>query len=491
MGSAQRSVLCPGTLKAFGRKYSVRGLTRYRMSEESGTAPTADRPFHVMTKPNGPSCNLECEYCFYLEKEQLYPERADFAMSEATLESFVRQYIEAQPGPAVTFAWQGGEPTLLGVDFFRKAVQFQEKHAPDGMRIQNTIQTNGTLLDEEWCEFLAANDFLVGISVDGPRRLHDRFRRTRGDTATFDDVMRGLSLLQDYGVEHNALCVVNAVNSRHPREVYEFFKRQGEKWIQFIPLVESIDTTGSDTASDGTNDGGAGAKDAELETTEVEECHEIPKWVRDRGGDVRDRDDEYATVVAAARNGPVSERSVDPVAYGEFVCTIFDEWVRNDLGDVSVRLFDQCLEQLLNGTASLCVFSETCGSQVAIEHNGDVYACDHFVDPGFERGNIHETHLAALVDDPEQQQFGEYKRDGLPERCRTCDVQEFCRGGCPKNWLLETPAGRPGLNYLCPGYRRFFTYIQPYLDVVEQTLGENYPLPVAMERIRILDDSGS
>jgi len=449
------------------------------MSRDQSSVPTAESPFHVMTKPNGPACDLECEYCFYLDTAELYPERSDFAMSDETLETFVRQYIEAQPGPVITFAWQGGEPTLPGLDFYRKVVSYQEKHAPDDVEVRNTLQTNGTLLDDEWCRFLAEHDFLVGISVDGPRDLHDRFRRTRSDGPTFDQVANGLSRLEDHGVEHNALCVVNAVNSRHPLEVYEFFKERGVEWIQFIPLVEPL--RADDTGADGEHRHG---RDEDRDEATV---HQMPEWVRERGGDAARRDEDYAAVAEAAREAPVTARSVDPVVYGEFMCAIFDEWIRNDVGKISVRLFDQCLETVLRGESSLCVFQEECGSQLAVEHNGDVYACDHFVDPGFERGNVHDTHLADLVDAPEQRQFGEYKRDGLPPRCRDCDVREFCHGGCPKNWHLTTPDDAPGLNYLCAGYRRFFTYVQPYLDLVERTIDDGLPLPFVADAVTALD----
>jgi uncharacterized protein len=450
------------------------------MVTDGPASETAEEPFHVMTKPNGPACNLGCEYCFYLEKAELYPERSNFGMSDETLETYVRQYIEAQPGPVVTFAWQGGEPTLLGVEFFEKAIQYQERYAPPNVQIQNCLQTNGTLLDEEWGRFLAEEDFLVGISIDGPRELHDTFRSTRTDGATFHRVMEGLSVLQEYDVEHNALCVLNTVNSQHPIEVYEFFKRQGLEWIQFIPLVEPIDgegTAGCATDSPTGEDDRDGA-----------DGRTVPKWVRDRGGDVRDRDTDYDAVVEAARGAPVSQRSVDPVAFGEFMTTIFEQWIRNDVGDVSVRLFDQALEVALHGSPSLCVLDETCGSQVAIEHNGDVYACDHYVDPGFHRGNVHETHLASLVESDEQQAFGEYKREGLPERCRECDVRAYCNGGCPKNWHLETPDGDPGLNYLCAGYRRFFTHVQPYLDLVERVAAEGLALQYVSEAVETIDE---
>lgn len=439
------------------------------MNGGSGTSETTlDRPFHVMTKPTGAACNLECEYCYYLEKSELYPEASDTRMSAETLETYVEQYIEAQPGPEVTFAWQGGEPTLLGLDFFREVVRLQEAHAPPDKRIVNTIQTNGTRLNDEWCRFFAEHDFLVGISVDGPPDLHDEYRRSRADGPTFEQVADGLSLLQDHGVEYNVLCVVNDRNSRHPERVYDFFKEQGVRWLQFIPLVEPVDgEAGADATDRDAVDGDEeGAPSAGVQAAGVP-MNDVPE---------RDRD-----VLRAARAAPVTDRSVDPIQYGEFMCTIFDEWVRNDVGDVSVRLFDQCLEVAFEGHASLCLFRETCGDQVAMEHNGDVYACDHYVEPGFELGNLHETHLAELVDSEAQRQFGEFKREGLPARCRKCAVREFCHGGCPKNRIIETPAGELGLNYLCAGYRRVFSHVQPHLEIFKRVAERGHPLSAAMD----------
>ena len=441
-----------------------------------------DVPFHVMTMPTGPACNLECEYCYYLEKSELYPERGDFRMSEDTLEEFVKQYIEAQPGSQVTFAWQGGEPTLRGIDFYRKAVRLQQEYAPADTRIVNTIQTNGTRLNEEWCQFLAENDFLVGISIDGPRELHNRYRKTRSDGPTFDEVMNGLSLLQNHDVEYNVLCVLNSYNSQYPLRVYEFFKDQGVEWMQFIPLVEFPDdaetvTTDPDSSTP--------------ETDPDESDHSAYPWVQAWADLPEENDDGYQEVLDAAREAPTTARSVDPAAYSTFMRTIFDEWVRNDLGNVSVRLFDQCLGMALSGKASLCLYMETCGDQVAMEHNGDVYACDHFVDPGFKRGNIHQTHLTEMLDSEDQREFGEYKREGLPTRCRECSVQEFCHGGCPKNRHLQTPAGDLGLNYLCAGYRSFFSYVQPYLEIVERTIQENKPLPFVMDHVATRDEHAS
>ena len=429
-----------------------------------------------MAKPIGPSCNLECTYCYYLDTAHLYPEQSDFRMTDDTLETYIKQYIEANPGPDVPFAWQGGEPTLLGVEFFHKVLEYQDAHAPAGTRIHNSIQTNGTRLDDEWGRFLAENNFLVGISIDGPRELHNTFRHTRSGAGTFDAVMDGLATLQAHDVEHNVLCVLNAINSHHPLEVYHFFNNQGLEWMQFIPLVEPLETSEPNTDERAT----PGSDDPPT--------YPIPPWVTERDGDVERVDPTYHETLRRARTCPVTDRSVDPEVYGEFMCTILDEWVRNDIGEVSVRLFDQCLEQLLTGQPSLCVFAETCGRALAIEHNGDVFSCDHYVEPAFHRGTIHDAHLATLVDTPEQRHFGEAKRETLPDRCRTCDVRDICNGGCPKHRLASTPSGEAGLNYLCAGYRRVFTYAQPYLGVIEETLADGLGLAYAADAVETLDE---
>lgn len=330
----------------------------------------------------------------------------------------------------------------------------------------------------------------MGISCDGPRELHDRYRRTRGGGPTFDDVMAGLERLRRHGVEYNVLCVLNRYNSRYPLRVYDFFVEQGVEWLQFVPLVELApkdDCTGA----------GAGADEDPPASPDVETPREpsvdgpADDWARDRGRPAAEADDHYATVLETARAAPVTERSVDPRAYGEFMAAVFDEWVRNDVGDVSVRLFDQCLQVALRGKATLCTFLETCGDQVAMEHNGDVYACDHFVEPAYRRGNVHETHLADLLADEDQRRFGEYKREGLPDRCRTCSVREFCNGGCPKDRHIAAPDGDLGLNYLCAGYRTFFTHVRPYLELFERTAAEGKPLPFVMDEIATLDDRGT
>ncbi|MCA1596927.1 MAG: anaerobic sulfatase maturase, partial [Chloroflexi bacterium] len=356
-----------------------------------GPQPDASRPprsFHVMTKPIGPICNLDCEYCFYLEKEKLYPAATGFRMTDELLQSYIRQYIDAQQVPEVNFAWQGGEPTLMGLDFFRRVVELQRQHCPPGKTISNALQTNGTLLDGEWCGFLAENGFLVGLSVDGPREIHDRYRVDKGGKPTFDRVIRGMDLLKKHGVEFNTLTVVSRANMRRPLDVYRFLKSQGSSYIQFIPLVER---TGLRHALAGP----------------------------------ADREDENASPT-------VTPWSVEPLAYGQFLCEVFDEWVRHDVGRVYVQLFDVQLGIWLGMPSALCVFAETCGRALAMEHNGDLYSCDHYVYPEHCLGNITEQPMARLTDSPQQRRFGEDKADTLPRYCRNCEVRFACNGECPK-----------------------------------------------------------
>jgi uncharacterized protein len=354
---------------------------------------------HVMTKPIGPICNLDCQYCYYLEKEGLYPHGEEFGMSDAVLALYIRQYMAANPGPEYQFAWQGGEPTLLGVDFFRRAVALQRQLAPAGATCHNALQTNGVLLDDEWCSFLKQEGFLVGLSLDGPADLHDTYRVDKGGRPTHERVMSALTLLQRHGVEYNVLCVVNRLNAERPLDTYRFFKSCGIRWIQFIPLVEPT------------------------------------------GG------------------GAVTDRTVRGEQYGRFLTAIFDEWVRHDVGQVFVQTFEESLSVWAGYGASLCVFRETCGRALALEHNGDLYACDHFVDPAHHLGNINEVPLVELADSPEQVKFGLHKRDSLPKYCRECDVRFMCNGGCPKDRFIRTPDGEEGLHYLCSGYRQFFRHI--------------------------------
>jgi uncharacterized protein len=403
--------------------------------------------FHVMAKPIGPICNLDCKYCFYLEKENLYPKTANWAMQDDVLESYIRQYIQAQNVPIVTFAWQGGEPTLLGVDYFRKVVDLQRQYG-NGKRIGNAFQTNGVLLDDPWCEFLAENKFLVGVSIDGPPELHDKYRVDKGGQPTFDRVMRGLGYLKKHAVEFNTLTVVQRHNSRYPLELYRFLKEVGSGVMQFIPIVERA-------AQSPTADG---------------------LVLIGPGSD------------ATAR---VSAWSVEPVQYGKFLTGIFDEWVRQDVGRYYVQLFDVALEMWLGMEASLCVFRETCGAAMAIEHNGDLYSCDHFVYPGNRLGNIMESPLEVLVNSPQQRKFGQDKLEALPRYCRECDVRFACNGECPKHRFIRTPEGEEGLNYLCAGYKNFFHHIDPYMTFMAEEFRRGRPPSNVMDWVRERDAGAS
>jgi len=391
----------------------------------------AHSPFHIMTKPIGPICNLDCKYCFYLEKEKLYPGTKTWAMPDEVLEQYVQQYIAAQPGDEIHFAWQGGEPTLLGLDFFRRVVDLQQRHA-GAKTIANALQTNGVLIDDAWGEFLAEHCFLVGVSIDGPRDLHDCYRVDKGQAQTFDRVMRGIAKLKQHNVDFNTLTVVHRRNSQHPVEVYRFLKEIGSGFIQFIPIVERRAKSGS---SDGL------------------------VLIKPSFGDAAE----------------VTEWSVEPKAYGTFLSRIFDEWVKKDVGRVFVQLFDVALESWMGMDASLCVFKKTCGSALAMEHTGDLYSCDHFVYPENKLGNIMETALENLVDSPQQKAFGQAKSESLPRMCRTCEVRFACNGECPKHRFLTTPDGEPGLNYLCAGYKHFFKHIDPYMQFMAGELRAQRP----------------
>ncbi|MGD1085951.1 MAG: anaerobic sulfatase maturase [Verrucomicrobiota bacterium] len=413
----------------------------------SGTKQSgAGRGFHALTKPVGPICNLECRYCFYLEKEKLYPEERQWRMSDAVLEAYIRQYIEGQPGPEIYFAWQGGEPTLLGVEFFQRAVQLQRKHAGDKI-ISNALQTNGTLLDDAWCGFLAEEKFLVGLSIDGPREAHDRYRVDKGGKPTFDAVMRGLGLLKKHGVEFNTLTVVHRANAGRPVEVYRFLKEIGSGFLQFIPLVERAAAGRSETPG--------------LEFAEPPEPGQT-------GGPA----------------APVTEESVEAEQYGEFLCAIFDEWVRRDVGRVFVQLFDVALGNWMGLGSSLCVFAEKCGAALALEHNGDLYSCDHYVYPKYRLGNILNQELGAMAGSAAQRKFGDAKFDSLPGYCRKCEVRFACNGECPKHRFMRTPDGEEGLNYLCPAYKRFFHHADPAMRTMAQLLMSNRAASDIMEMPR-------
>lgn len=387
-----------------------------------GTVPTRAKrmPFHVMTKPIGPICNLDCSYCFYLEKEKLFPKGEKFRMSDEVLETYIRQYLASQDGPEVSFAWQGGEPTLMGVDYFRKVVQLQRQYA-GGRVVHNALQTNGTLLDNEWGQFLSREGFLVGVSIDGPRELHDKYRVDKGGKPTFDKVMRGIETLKRHRVEFNTLTVVNNANVQHPLEVYRFLKEIGSGFIQFIPLVERLS-------------GAEGLAEPESASAQV------------------------------------SPWSVPSAAYGDFLVQIFEDWVRRDVGRVFVQTFDVALGNWSGMGGGLCVFSENCGRAVALEHNGDVYSCDHYVYPQYRLGNLLNQSLGEMIESPGQKKFGTDKSSTLPKYCRECSVRFACHGECPKHRFLKTPDGEPGLNYLCASYKRFFTHVDPYMRVMTNLL---------------------
>jgi uncharacterized protein len=405
----------------------------------------AARPFHVLTKPIGPICNLDCKYCFYLEKESLYPDERKWRMSDDVLDRYIHQYIHDQPTSEIHFAWQGGEPTLLGVGFFRKVVELQRKHA-GGKSIDNALQTNGTLLDDEWCEFLAAEKFLIGLSIDGPRELHDRYRVDKRQKPTFDAVMRGLGLLKKHGVDFNTLTVVNAENSRHPRMVYDFLKSIGSTFMQFIPLVERKATLQLSIGG--------------LEFAEPPSPDQ-----------------------SAPESSPVTEWSVESVQYGKFLCSIFDRWVRTDVGTIFVQLFDVALGNWMGMGSGLCVFAEKCGAALAIEHNGDLYSCDHYVYPKYRLGNIMNQSLGEMVGSPKQIKFGNDKSDSLPQYCRQCDVRFACNGECPKHRFIKTPDGESGLNYLCAAYKQFFHHINPYMRAMAALLENGHAPARIMEMV--------
>lgn len=378
-----------------------------------GAAPAA---FHIMLKPRGAICNLDCTYCYFLSKEHLYP-GSEFRMPPALLETYTRQYIEAQRVPEVTFAWQGGEPTLMGLDYFRLAVSYQQKYCKPGMRIQNALQTNGTLLDDEWCAFFHEHDFLIGLSMDGPPHLHDKYRVDKGGAPTHAKVLRAARLLQAHKVEYNILTTVHAGNARHPLAVYRYLRDEvGAHFMQFIPIVE------------------------------------------------RDNDTGYQ------EGEGVTARSVTSRQYGEFLITVFEEWVRHDIGRVFVQIFDVALAAWSGQRPGLCIFEETCGSALAMEHNGDLFSCDHYVEPGYYLGNLADIPLIDMVGSARQNQFGQDKRDTLPQYCLDCEVRFVCNGGCPKNRFIPTPDGEPGLNYLCAGYRAFFNHVRQPMEMMSHLL---------------------
>ena len=388
------------------------------MNARQGENSRSPLAFNVMVKPRGAVCNLDCQYCYYLRKEQLYPD-GDFRMDDDVLEAFTRQYIRAQQVPEVTFAWQGGEPLLAGLEFFERALQFQQKYSRPGMIIKNAVQTNGVLLDDEWCRFFKRYDFLVGISIDGPHEMHDAYRVDKGGQPTLDRVMAGVEFLNKHSVDFNTLTCVHTANVDYPLEVYRFLRGKVEAhFMQFIPIVLRDNETGF-------QEGNA-----------------------------------------------LTPHSVTGKQYGSFLKTIFDEWVRRDVGTVFVQIFDVALAAWAGESPGLCIFDETCGTAMVLEHNGDLYSCDHFVEPRYYLGNISSRDLTELVTSEQQVRFSHAKRDSLPGYCRECSVKFICNGGCPKNRILSTPDGEPGLNYLCEGYRDLFAHIGPTMQYMAEELRE-------------------
>ena len=387
------------------------------------------KPLYVMLKPAGAHCNLACKYCYYLEKNKLYPTAQRHLMSDEMLEQFTREYIEAQTMSQVLFTWHGGEPLLRSIDFYRKALSLQQKYA-GGRRIDNVIQTNGTLLTDEWCEFFAQNHWLVGISIDGPQPYHDHYRLTAAGKPSWQKVMQGIKLLKKHGVEWNAMAVVNAYNVNHPLEFYRFFKENGCQFLQFTPIVERL---------------------------------------------TRHEDGRTLASLADKNEIPLSEASVTSEQWGYFLCAIFDEWVRKDVGKIFVEIFDCTLANWMGISPGICAYSKECGHAGVMEHNGDVYSCDHFVFPEYKLGNIRDHSLIDMLYGEQQQEFSRLKHSSLPRQCKECDMEFACHGECPKNRFMKDKYGDSGLNYLCPGYYHYYQHVAPYMDYMKQELMAQRP----------------
>ena len=387
------------------------------------------KPLYVMLKPAGAHCNLACKYCYYLEKNKLYPTAQRHLMSDEMLEQFTREYIEAQTMSQVLFTWHGGEPLLRSIDFYRKALSLQQKYA-GGRRIDNVIQTNGTLLTDEWCEFFAQNHWLVGISIDGPQPDHDHYRLTAAGKPSWQKVMQGIKLLKKHGVEWNAMAVVNAYNANHPLEFYRFFKENGCQFLQFTPIVER---------------------------------------------QTRHEDGRTLASLADKNEIPLSEASVTPEQWGYFLSAIFDEWVRKDVGKIFVEIFDCTLANWMGVSPGICAYSKECGHAGVMEHNGDVYSCDHFVFPEYKLGNIRDHSLIDMLYGEQQQEFSRLKHSSLPRQCKECDMEFACHGECPKNRFMKDKYGDSGLNYLCPGYYHYYQHVAPYMDYMKQELMSQRP----------------
>ena len=382
------------------------------------------KPLYVMLKPAGAHCNLACKYCYYLEKNNLYQNSHRHLMSDETLEQFTREYIEAQTMPQVLFTWHGGEPLMRSIDFYKKALALQKKYA-HGKQIDNVIQTNGTLLTDEWCEFFAQNHWLVGISIDGPQEYHDHYRVTPAGKPSWEKVMQGIQLLKKHRVEWNAMAVVNAYNAEHPLEFYHFFRDNGCQYLQFTPIVERL--------------------------TEHEDGRTLASLADDR-------------------EIPLTDASVTPQQWGNFLCTIFDDWVRHDVGKTFVEIFDCTLANWMGVLPGICAYSKECGHAGVMEHNGDVYSCDHFVFPEYKLGNIREQSLIDMLYGEKLQAFSRLKHTSLPRQCKECDMEFACHGECPKNRFEKDKYGEPGLNYLCQGYYQYYTHVAPYMDFMKREL---------------------
>ena len=382
------------------------------------------KPLYVMLKPAGAHCNLACKYCYYLEKNNLYQNSHRHLMSDEILEQFTREYIEAQTMPQVLFTWHGGEPLMRSIDFYKKALELQKKYA-HGKQIDNVIQTNGTLLTDEWCEFFAQNHWLVGISIDGPQEYHDHYRVTPTGKPSWEKVMQGIQLLKKHRVEWNAMAVVNAYNAEHPLEFYHFFRDNGCQYLQFTPIVERL--------------------------TEHEDGRTLASLADDR-------------------EIPLADASVTPQQWGNFLCTIFDDWVRHDVGKTFVEIFDCTLANWMGVLPGICAYSKECGHAGVMEHNGDVYSCDHFVFPEYKLGNIKDQSLIDMLYGEKQQAFSRLKHTSLPRQCKECDMEFACHGECPKNRFEKDKYGEPGLNYLCQGYYQYYTHVAPYMDFMKREL---------------------
>ena len=396
------------------------------------------KPLYVMLKPAGAHCNLACKYCYYLEKNNLYDKSHRHIMSDEMLEQFTREYIEAQTMPQVLFTWHGGEPLMRSIDFYKKALTLQKKYAR-GRRIDNVIQTNGTMLTDEWCEFFAQNNWLVGISIDGPQEYHDHYRLTTTGNPSWQKVMHGIELLKKHHVEWNAMAVVNAYNADHPLEFYHFFKENGCQYLQFTPIVERL---------------------------------------------TQHQDGRTLASLADDKEIPLADFSVTPEQWGNFLCAIFDEWVHNDVGKMFVEIFDCTLANWMGVLPGICAYSKNCGHAGVMEHNGDVYSCDHFVFPEYKLGNIRDHTLIEMLYGDKQHAFSRLKHTSLPRQCKECDMEFACHGECPKNRFEKDKYGEPGLNYLCKGYYQYYSHVAPYMDFMKRELQAQRPPANIMEVLK-------